>query len=479
VFWQSRDLFSRSNVQLTAVYALCFGILGTVMSGMGPSLPELGRRTGSSDERMGWVLGVRAFGYFSGSMGGALFDYLPGNMVLVVALVVCSVSCSLVAFIERFWMLILVVPFQGICMGLLDTGGNVMTLWLHTKDPEPYMQALHFCFAIGGLLSPLMIGQIAKHSNGSITVSWVVISLLFIPAILFLLKYESPKEPPRKVTEDGETVHYVGWPLAVLLGTAVFLFFDIGAEAGLATYLVTFIIRRGLSDEPTATVVNTLFWIFMVLGRLIAIPVSTFVRSHTIIISSSVLGIIATGIWLLFYKSFVMLCIAMILYGLGMSVAFATGVLLAQNYIPISGRAGMVFVVGAACGEFIIPISISQLFPATNYMSFPTFLFGCAILCLLLCLFVIWAGERCPKTMEAPPRQELDIVSVDDIGTSGSSSITISNGENGVALSDMENGNGNAVTEQEMVPLEGHAENHSPLHQAQAHHPIPRVYVEG
>lgn len=466
VFGKSRALFSRSNVQLTAVYALCFGILGCVMSGMGPSLPELGRRTGSTDKRMGWILGVRAFGYFTGSMGGALFDYLPGNLVLIASLVICSASCALVAFVDKFWMLILVVPFQGICMGLLDTGGNVMTLWLHPVDPEPFMQSLHFCFAIGGLLSPLMIGQIAKHSNGSITVSWVVIALLFIPAILLLLKYESPKEPPRKVTEDGEIVTYSGWPLYVLLGTAVFLFFDIGAEAGLATYLVTFIIRRQLADETTATVVNTLFWIFMVLGRLIAIPVSTFVRSHTIIVSSSILGIFATLLWTVFYKSFAVLCVAMALYGLGMSVAFATGVILAQYYIPISGRAGMVFVVGAACGEFIIPLTISQLFPYTTYMSLPIILSGTAVLCLVLCLFVMWAGEKCPKTMEAPPRKELDIVAVDE--------------ENGEATVEMNNMNANGEAQDAMVPLEeGENRETKSLPSASHGHPIPRVYVEG
>jgi fucose permease len=417
IFSTARELVSRPHVQLTLIYALCFGILGSVMSGMGPSLPELGRRTNSTDDKMGWVLGVRAFGYFAGSMGGPLYDHLPGNYVLVIALAVCSVSCALVGFIQIYGLLFLVVPFQGICMGLLDTGGNVMTLWLHPKDPEPYMQSLHFAFAIGGLISPLLIGQVAKHYNGSITPSWIVIALLFIPAIILLLRYESPKEPPRPVTEDGQTVSYTGWPLFVLIGTAAFLFFDIGAEASVATYLVTYAIRRNLSDEPTATLVNSLFWVFMVAGRLIAIPVSTFIKSSTILICSSILTLFSTLLWFVFYKSFAALTFSMILYGLGMSVAFATGVLLAQSYIPISGRAGTVFVVGAACGEFIIPISLSQLFPATNYMSLPMFMVGSSIVCLLLVFLIMWAGEQCPKTMAAPPRKELDVVSIEDTET--------------------------------------------------------------
>ena len=404
-----KTLLTRPEVQLTIIYAMCFGVLGCVMSGMGPSLPELGRRTNSTDEAMGWILGVRAFGYFLGSMGGPLFDTMPGNRVIMIALAVCSLSCALMGFIRIYGLLFVVVPFQGICMGLLDTGGNVMTLWLHPKDPEPFMQSLHFAFAIGGLLSPLMIGQIAKHMSGSITVSWLIIAALFLPIIFLLTRYDSPKEPPRPVTEDGNVVQYSGWTLVVLIGTAAFLFFDIGAEAALATYIVTFIVRRDLATETTATVINSWFWVFMVLGRLIAIPVSMFVKSHYIIIASSILTVVSTGIWLIFYKSFAALTVAMILYGLGMSVAFATGVLLAQYYIPISGRAGTVFVVGAACGEFIIPATLSQLFTITKYMSLPIFLVACSIICLLLVFFNIWAGEQCPKTMDAPPRKELDI----------------------------------------------------------------------
>lgn len=381
------------------------------MSGMGPSLPELGRRTGHTDRQMGWILGIRAFGYFAGSMGGPLFDSLPGNSVLVVALAVCSASCALLSIARSYLLLFFIVPFQGICMGLLDTGGNVMTLWLHPKDPEPFMQMLHFFFALGGLLAPLLIGQVGKHMDGSITVSWCVIAALFVPAILLLLRYESPREPPRAITEDGETVTYKGWLLVVLIGTAAFLFFDIGAEAGLATYLVTYIVRRDLSDETTATVVNSVFWVAMVVGRLIAIPVSTFVKSSTIIISSSTLCVASTVLWLATVKSFASLTISMILYGLGMSVAFATGVLLAQTYIPISGRAGTIFVIGAAFGEFIIPISVSQLFDVTHYLSLPIFMLGASIICFLLVFFIMYAGSRCPKTMSAPePGKDLDLV---------------------------------------------------------------------
>uniref|UniRef100_A0A0C9RYB2 Putative sodium-dependent glucose transporter 1-like isoform 1 n=1 Tax=Amblyomma americanum TaxID=6943 RepID=A0A0C9RYB2_AMBAM len=44
----------------------------------------------------------------------------------------------------------------GITMGFLDTGGNVWCLDLWGRHSAPLMQALHFCFALGALVAPLI-----------------------------------------------------------------------------------------------------------------------------------------------------------------------------------------------------------------------------------------------------------------------------------------------------------------------------------
>uniref|UniRef100_A0A6B0VH60 Putative mucin-5ac n=1 Tax=Ixodes ricinus TaxID=34613 RepID=A0A6B0VH60_IXORI len=44
----------------------------------------------------------------------------------------------------------------GITMGFLDTGGNVWCLDLWGRHSAPFMQGLHFCFALGALVAPLV-----------------------------------------------------------------------------------------------------------------------------------------------------------------------------------------------------------------------------------------------------------------------------------------------------------------------------------
>lgn len=60
----------------------------------------------------------------------------------------------------------------GIANGFLDTGASTVCLRLWGKESGPYMQAMHFAFAVGGSLAPLLvqafIGEttaLLQHSN--------------------------------------------------------------------------------------------------------------------------------------------------------------------------------------------------------------------------------------------------------------------------------------------------------------------------
>lgn len=399
ISWLKLKIFiTRNEVKLSAVYGISFCLLGITLAGLGPSLPELGRRTNSTDSQMGFVLTVRAAGYLAGSMVGPAFDHFPGNNIIATSLIVCSLSAAILPFIRIYGFLFLIIPFQGISMGVLDTGGNVMTIWLHKTNVEPYLQTLHSTFALGGLIAPLLIGQIASSMEGSISLSWWIIAVSFIPAIILLFMFESPKD---KYLVDGEKkLNYQGWQWFVIFGTALYLFVDVGAEAGMATFTVTYIIRKNLESENIASVINSTFWIFMLVGRLIAIPVSLFVKSGILLITSSIICTISMAILWIFNESVPALWIGIIGYGFGMSVAFATSMLLAQSYIPVNGMAGTIFVVGAAFGEMSIPALISFVLTQSKYMSLIYVCFSVSVLSFIISIFIMHVGKKCPKAPE-------------------------------------------------------------------------------
>ena len=145
---------------MSAVYFGAFAGLGLAIASLGPVLIELASRTRSSLATMGFLFVGRAVGYVVGSaVGGPAFDRYDGHPVLAVAVLGAAVGTAMVSVCRTVPALLLCLCSQGLAMGFLDTGGNVLLLRLHEGEgsAEPYMQAMHFSFALGAFVSPLLV----------------------------------------------------------------------------------------------------------------------------------------------------------------------------------------------------------------------------------------------------------------------------------------------------------------------------------
>ena len=176
------------------VYCGAFLCLGFLIAALGPSLPTIGRNTNTSDEKMGASVTSRAFGYLTGSISGPLFHKLPGNRMLAAALGVNAIFCFIVPHLTSFALLCFLLVFQGICMGMLDTGSNLLVLWLHGEGCDPYIQSLHAFFAVGAVIGPAIIKALLS-ANTPINAAWYTVGVIFVPIVAALLYFESPTEP--------------------------------------------------------------------------------------------------------------------------------------------------------------------------------------------------------------------------------------------------------------------------------------------
>ena len=76
-------------------------------------------------------------------------------------------------------------------MGALDSGCNVLLIWLHGDRVAPYMQTIHFLFALGAFASPLLVAGFTGGSDADALVRARVICvftfvLLFVVVVFFL-----------------------------------------------------------------------------------------------------------------------------------------------------------------------------------------------------------------------------------------------------------------------------------------------------
>ncbi|EEC16505.1 hypothetical protein IscW_ISCW012360 [Ixodes scapularis] len=87
---------------------------------------------------------------------GFLFDWYNRQFLLFLSIFATSIGIVVMPFCAQLSTLMACSAITGITMGFLDTGGNVWCLDLWGRHSAPFMQGLHFCFALGALVAPLI-----------------------------------------------------------------------------------------------------------------------------------------------------------------------------------------------------------------------------------------------------------------------------------------------------------------------------------
>eukprot|EP00052_Salpingoeca_macrocollata_P026763 m.250248 g.250248 ORF g.250248 m.250248 type:complete len:515 (-) comp22637_c0_seq1:46-1590(-) len=143
--------------------------LGIIVAMLGPTLLDLGHQIGLTHNvqaQMARVFTARSLGYLSGSvLGGYLMDRIKNPCFLIcVSMTATAVGTGLIPLCRSLISIAALTSTQGLAMGMLDTGGNVLLLQLWGAACGPYMQTLHFSFGIGAFFAPLLARQFIGSS---------------------------------------------------------------------------------------------------------------------------------------------------------------------------------------------------------------------------------------------------------------------------------------------------------------------------
>lgn len=352
----------RDNANLiSAGYFAAFISLGLVAASLGPTLNDLAQQTAVGVAQLSLLYPSRSGGYFIGSLlGGRLYDRLAGHTLLAAMLVVMAVCMATVPGIGVFWLLSGVLLIVGITEGIVDVGGNAMIGWVHGPKVGPYMNALHFFFGVGALISPIIVGLALRFTDGIAWAYWVL-ALLLLPPALWLIRFNSPTTPARRGSDAASAppVDVVLMTLAVL-----FMMFVVGAEVSFSGWIATYAVALNLATRETAAYLTSVFWGALTFGRLLSIPIAMRYRPRTILLAD-VLGCIA-GVALIVAvpSSLTVLWIGAAVLGLFMASVFPTVLSWAGRHMTMSGSVTSWFLVGASLGAITLPWAIGRLIAA-------------------------------------------------------------------------------------------------------------------
>ncbi|KAM9840377.1 sodium-dependent glucose transporter 1 isoform 2-T2 [Aulostomus maculatus] len=372
------------------------------ISVLGPTFEDLALNVKRNISNISYIFVGRSAGYIGGSLvGGILFDCMNPHVLLGFSLLVTAFGMCVIPFCQQALLLTGLMSSIGISMGVLDTGGNVLILNTWGEQAGPYMQALHFSFAAGAFVSPIIAkllfgpnvnssstatltnftppvttGQATKapdahmiiryiHSGSSTLRSmWAYIVIgsfvLLISFLFFVLSFRSNMSRDKARTSSAKPL--VARHHTALVTLLFFFFFAyVGAEVAYGSFIFTFAKDYAHMHQSQAAGLNSLFWATFAACRGLAIFFAACMYPGTMILLSLVGSTVSSLLLCLFSQEKVVLWVCTGLYGASMSTTFPSGISWLEQYTTVTGHTAAAFVVGAALGEMVLPALLGFL----------------------------------------------------------------------------------------------------------------------
>ncbi|KFO37846.1 Sodium-dependent glucose transporter 1A, partial [Fukomys damarensis] len=376
---------------------------------LGPTFQDLAVNVNRNISSLSLIFVGRASGFFCGSMiGGILFDCMNHFLLLGVSMWGTTVGLFLVPFCKAAVLLIVVMSVFGASVGVLDTGANVLILALWGDEGAPHMQALHFSFALGAFLAPLLaklaLGTTVSAENHTepdlhppalnqspeasldplfavpddLNLLWAYASVgayIFVVSVFLFALFFKKTSKHGKSTASAQVSRRAKYHKALLCLLFMFFFFYVGAEVTYGSYVFSFATTHVGMEESEAAGLNSIFWGTFAACRGLAIFFATCLQPGTMIVLSNIGSLVSSLFLVLFDKNPLCLWIATSVYGASMATTFPSGISWLEQYTSISGKSAAFFVIGACLGDMAIPAVIGIL--QGQYPDLPVVLYTC------------------------------------------------------------------------------------------------------
>lgn len=154
------------KITKTLCLSLAFFVLGLCIAVPGPTLLDLTEKINTDITHISTIFSARAVGYLFGAIvGGALFSYFDKQLLMFCTLLICSIATIAVPWCFTLVAMGTLVALQGLSLGILYTGGNIFCVKLWGRRNAQYLQTLHFAFAIGAFLAPVLAKPFLSNEN--------------------------------------------------------------------------------------------------------------------------------------------------------------------------------------------------------------------------------------------------------------------------------------------------------------------------
>ena len=370
-----RTLADPSRRPLLLAGFLAFLLVGAAQALYGPAFPALRERFGLTPGEVGFIVSLHFLGSFvTIASSGILIRRFGYRRTLVAGSLMMAAGAALVAF-QISWGLTLGGALAiGLGFGAVDVAMNLLFVRSFQPDSAPALNLLNAMFGVGAVLGPLAV---AFTLPALFPPFFGVAVAAVLVAILMFRVEEPPPLPP------GDALP-LSW--SRVIGFVVLYFLYVAAEVGVASWETEYL--APFYGPESAAAFPAFFWGALTIGRLVATPISAWLRPQDLVLGSSVLAVAAAVV----AHSVPAAPYAYALVGLAFAPIFPTGLVWLERVFP--RRAEQIAPVAVAAAN-LGPVATAPLIGLTVEAASPSIIpTDLAILCGLLAGVVGWLWLR-------------------------------------------------------------------------------------
>lgn len=329
--------------------------LGVITAAIGPSLPDLAQRSGSSLAGAGGVYTGLFFGALAVQAAtGALLDRVGIRPILLISLLALGAGLGLLPLAPGLTWLLLLSVLAGLGHGAVDVALNVMVAQAFPQRRAAAVNLLNVFFGVGAILGPAAASLSLNLWDTAVPALWLGAGLQLL--LLPFLYVQLPRQKPADLPAEGGAGQrgLLASPLLWSMAGVILLY--VGLENGMGGWVSTYMQQTSGLNPASAALTASAFWMALTGGRLLAALVGLRL-SATRLLGISLATATAGALVLTAGSGRTGLSIAgILLLGLGFGPVFPTTLAKATAAFPqAAGAAASLVVASGSVGGMLLP----------------------------------------------------------------------------------------------------------------------------
>jgi len=282
------DTQERREDRLLHATLFAFFVSGAASQPLGSFIPFLRETYGFSYDLSGVLLSCQSVGNLLAVLAAGFLPIYLGRRRAILATAIWMAAGYLIfaGGIGTPALLIAACLMTGVARGGNSNFANTMISTLPSRKAAQGYNLLHGCFAIGALLSPLLLIFCAGRWPGlGWRITAALLGLLCVSQLVVYAKMPLPQEKPERSLKAVD--HSFLKVKQFWLGAAMLLFY-ISTEYAIVGWLVTYFQDIGVLSADHAQMMNSLLWFVIFIGRMVGASIAGRVSRSALLLTDGV-----------------------------------------------------------------------------------------------------------------------------------------------------------------------------------------------